>query len=305
MPRIQFSLPDRFAFATDIPIYISHVNQGGHLDNAQLLTLVSEARVRFFKSLGYRESDVAGHPIVVGDMVAQYKSEGFHGETMRVRMLPQDFNRYGFDLVYRMDCADTGREVARGKIGIVFIDRETRRVAVVPEAFTQRLAELKAHGTWRLRPVQPGDMGWVVSRQTVLYTQEYGWNGEFEALAADIASRFIREFDPARERGWIAEMDGQIVGSVFLVKTDPPGTAKLRMLYVEAAARGHGIGSRLVDECLAFARQAGYQRITLWTNSVLADARRLYERAGFQLIEEEPHHSFGHDLIGQVWTRDC
>ncbi|WP_374639589.1 GNAT family N-acetyltransferase [Hydrogenophaga sp.] len=175
----------------------------------------------------------------------------------------------------------------------------------MPEAFTQRLAELKAHGTWRLRPVQPGDMGWVVSRQTVLYTQEYGWNGEFEALAADIASRFIREFDPARERGWIAEMDGQIVGSVFLVKTDPPGTAKLRMLYVEAAARGHGIGSRLVDECLAFARQAGYQRITLWTNSVLADARRLYERAGFQLIEEEPHHSFGHDLIGQVWTRDC
>lgn len=305
MPRIQFSLPDRFAFATDIPIYISHVNQGGHLDNAQLLTLVSEARVRFFKSLGYRESDVAGHPIVVGDMVAQYKSEGFHGETMRVRMLPQDFNRYGFDLVYRMDCADTGREVARGKIGIVFIDRETRRVAVVPEAFTQRLAELKAHGTWRLRPVQPGDMGWVVSRQTVLYTQEYGWNGEFEALAADIASRFIREFDPARERGWIAEMDGQIVGSVFLVKTDTPGTAKLRMLYVESAARGHGIGSRLVDECLAFARQAGYQRITLWTNSVLADASRLYERAGFQLIEEEPHHSFGHDLIGQVWARDC
>ncbi|MCD6666246.1 MAG: GNAT family N-acetyltransferase [Hydrogenophaga sp.] len=100
-------------------------------------------------------------------------------------------------------------------------------------------------------------------------------------------------------------MDGQIVGSVFLVKTDTPGTAKLRMLYVEAAARGHGIGSRLVDECLAFARQAGYQRITLWTNSVLADARRLYERAGFQLIEEEPHHSFGHDLIGQVWARDC
>lgn len=142
MPRIQFSVPDRFAFATDITIYISHVNQGGHLDNAQLLTLVSEARVRFFKSLGYRESDVAGHPIVVGDMVAQYKSEGFHGETMRVRMVPQDFNRYGFDLVYRMDCADSGREVARGKIGIVFIQRETRRVAVIPEAFVQRLAEL-------------------------------------------------------------------------------------------------------------------------------------------------------------------
>ena len=305
MSRIQFALPQAFAFATDIQIYISHVNQGGHLDNAQLLTLVSEARVRFFKSLGYRESDVAGHPIVVGDMVAQYKSEGFHGETMRVRMIPQDFNRYGFDLVYRMDCSDTGREVARGKIGIVFINRETRRVSTVPEAFTQRLARLQEHGTWSLRPVRPGDMGWVVSRQTVLYTQEYGWNGEFEALAADIASRFIREFDPAHERGWIVELDGQVVGSVFLVKTDTPGTAQLRMLYVEPVARGQGIGSRLINACLAFAKEAGYQRITLWTNSVLADARRLYEKAGFRLLEEAPHHSFGHDLIGQVWARDC
>jgi len=142
--RIQFELPERFVFATQIQIYISHVNQGGHLDNAQLLTLVSEARVRFFKSLGYRESDVAGCPIVVGDLVAQYKSEGFHGETMRVRMRPQDFNRYGFDLVYCMDCVDTGREVARGKIGIVFIDRETRRPAPVPPAFLAQLQALEA-----------------------------------------------------------------------------------------------------------------------------------------------------------------
>jgi len=141
--RIQFELPDRFVFATEIQIYISHVNQGGHLDNAQLLTLVSEARVRFFKSLGHKESDVAGCPIVVGDLVAQYKSEGFHGETMRVRMLPQDFNRYGFDLVYCMDHMDTGREVARGKIGIVFIDRQTRAVTPVPPAFLDQLAGLK------------------------------------------------------------------------------------------------------------------------------------------------------------------
>lgn len=142
MPRLQFDLPDRFVFATDIQIYISHVNQGGHLDNAQLLTLVSEARVRFFKSLGYRESNVAGCPIVVGDLVAQYKSEGFHGETMRVRMVPQDFNRYGFDLVYCMDCVDTGREVARGKIGIVFVDLQTRKVAPVPPAFLAQTAQL-------------------------------------------------------------------------------------------------------------------------------------------------------------------
>ena len=144
MPRIQFNLPDHFVFAADIQIYISHVNQGGHLDNAQLLTLVSEARVRFFKSLGYTEGNVAGFPIVVGDMGAQYKSEGFHGETMRVSMVPQDPNKYGFDLVYRMECLDTGREVARGKIGIVFVDRQTRTVALVPEAFWRKVAELKA-----------------------------------------------------------------------------------------------------------------------------------------------------------------
>lgn len=144
MSRIQFALPERFVFATQLPIYISHVNQGGHLDNAQLLTLVSEARVRFFKSLGYRESDVAGCPIVVGDLVAQYKSEGFHGETMRVRMVPMDFNRYGFDLVYCMDCVDTGREVARGKVGIVFIDRATRKPAPLPPAFVAQLGALAA-----------------------------------------------------------------------------------------------------------------------------------------------------------------
>ena len=142
MPRIQITQPDHFVFATDIQIYISHVNQGGHLDNAQLLTLVSEARVRFFKSLGHRESDVAGFPIVVGDIVAQYKSEGFHGETMRVSMVPQDHNRYGFDLAYRMDELNSQREVARGKIGIVFVNRETRRVAPVPASFLAQLKEL-------------------------------------------------------------------------------------------------------------------------------------------------------------------
>lgn len=142
MSRIRFDLPGHFVFATELPIYISHVNQGGHLDNAQLLTLVSEARVRFFKSLGHRESNVAGCPIVVGDLVAQYKSEGFHGETMRVRMAPQDYNRYGFDLVYCMDCVDTGREVARGKVGIVFIDRASRKPAPVPPAFVAQVNAL-------------------------------------------------------------------------------------------------------------------------------------------------------------------
>ncbi|EER58199.1 conserved hypothetical protein [Acidovorax delafieldii 2AN] len=133
MARIVFDLPAHFAFSTEMQIYISHVNQGGHLDNAQLLSLVSEARVRFFQSLGYREADVAGFSTVVGDIVAQYKSEAFHGETLCVEMLPADFNRYGFDLIFRMSEKTQGREVARGKVGIVFVSRAEQRPAPIPE----------------------------------------------------------------------------------------------------------------------------------------------------------------------------
>lgn len=136
-----------------------------------------------------------------------------------------------------------------------------------------------------------------------MYAQEYGWNNEYEALTAEIIARFIREFDPARERCWIAEKDGKVIGSVFIVREDD-STAKLRMLYVEPAARGMGIGGRLVDECLRFARQAGYKKMVLWTNSVLTGARRIYDKAGFELIEETPHRSFGKDLLGQVLARD-
>ncbi|KGD88131.1 MarR family transcriptional regulator [Achromobacter sp. RTa] len=154
-----------------------------------------------------------------------------------------------------------------------------------------------------LRDPLPGDMGLVVANQAVVYAREYGWNAEYEALVAEIVARFIRDFDRSCERCWIAEKDGKMVGSVFVVRQDET-TAKLRLLYVDAGARGLGIGRRLVEECLRFAKQAGYARMALWTNSVLADARRIYEKAGFQLLEEEPHHSFGQDLVGQVWARD-
>jgi len=142
MPRIQLTPAEHYPFVTEIQIYISHVNQGGHLDNAQLLTLVSEARVRFFKSLGYFESGVEGTLIVVGDIVAQYKSEGYHGETMRVEMAAADFNKYGFDLQFRMSEKDTSRDVALGKIGIVFIRPENRKVTPIPEAFMARVQSM-------------------------------------------------------------------------------------------------------------------------------------------------------------------
>ena len=139
MTRIVFDLPPHFGFATDLQIYISHVNQGGHLDNAQLLSLVSEARVRFFQALGYREGHIEGTAVVVSDLVAQYKSEGYHGETLRIEMAATDFNRYGFDLQFRMRELLTGREVALGKTGIVFIDRQSRRVTPIPASMRERL----------------------------------------------------------------------------------------------------------------------------------------------------------------------
>jgi DNA-binding MarR family transcriptional regulator/GNAT superfamily N-acetyltransferase len=163
-------------------------------------------------------------------------------------------------------------------------------------------AQPERKAAYLLRPHQPGDMGWVVQRHGALYHREYGWDMTFEAFVAEVVARFIVNFDPAWEHCWIAEKDGENVGSVFLVRKSRT-VAQLRLLLVDPSARGLGIGTRLVDECIGFARSRGYRKISLWTNNVLLSARRIYEAAGFRLVRREKHRSFGHDLVGEFWER--
>jgi DNA-binding MarR family transcriptional regulator/GNAT superfamily N-acetyltransferase len=151
-----------------------------------------------------------------------------------------------------------------------------------------------------VRPLQPGDLGWVVQRHGAVYAEEYGWDESFEALVAHIVADYVDHRDSSKDNAWIAELDGEPVGCVFCIHDDDQ-TAQLRLLLVEAKARGYGIGARLVDECIRFAADAGYTEMKLWTNDILMSARRIYEAAGFKLVDEERHHSYGHDLAGQTW----
>jgi DNA-binding MarR family transcriptional regulator/GNAT superfamily N-acetyltransferase len=186
-------------------------------------------------------------------------------------------------------------------LGALSEDDQTRLVASM-DAVRDVLTQAPPSTGFVMRAPRPGDLGWIVQRHGALYAQQYGWDESFEALVARIVAEYAEHHDPRREAAWIAEVDGEPAGCVLCTRREDD-VAQLRLLLVEPRARGRGIGARLIEECLRFAQRAGYDRITLWTNDVLHEARRLYERAGFELVESAPHHAFGHDLVEQTWAR--
>jgi DNA-binding MarR family transcriptional regulator/N-acetylglutamate synthase-like GNAT family acetyltransferase len=199
------------------------------------------------------------------------------------------------------DKLDDGSQKAVGTLLRRLTAAEQRRIVGAVQTIETLLGDTEpGRVPYILRPPEPGDMGWVVQRHGSLYAEEYGYDRHFEGLVASIVGTFVEKFDPARERCWIAERDGATVGSVFLVRKSEH-VAKLRLLIVDPAARGLGIGARLVAECVKFARQNGYRKITLWTHSQLNAARHLYREAGFQLVHKQPVHSFGLDLVDETW----
>jgi len=281
----------------------------GALDEGLLQSPFSLTEARVLYELAHRERPTAAELCRDLALDAGYLS----------RIL-QGFAKRG--LVARVPSKDDGRRsllslAAKGRAAFAPLDARSRRENgsllrdLAPAEQARLVAAMQAierllgprtrnDAPCLLRPHQPGDMGWVVHRHGALYAQEHGWDEGFEALVAEIVAKFIAHFDPKKERCWIAEREGEIIGSVFLVKKSKT-VARLRLLLVEPAARGLGLGSRLLEECLRFARQAGYRKITLWTNDVLHAARHLYVKAGFRKVGSERHHSFGHDLVGETW----
>jgi DNA-binding MarR family transcriptional regulator/GNAT superfamily N-acetyltransferase len=290
----------------------SYTRQIGVLSRKFLDTPFSLAEGRVLLELYYRDSSTASAIGQALGLDAGYLS----------RML-RDFSRKG--LIARESSPTDGRQthLRLSKAGRKAFEEveEKQRVAVremlarlspatrpMLIASMQKIERLlgltRAPATpYVLRPHQPGDMGWIIHRQGILYNEEYGWDEHFEALVAEICARFIKNEDPKRERCWVAERDGEIVGAIFCVAKSKT-IAQLRLLYVERSARGLGIGNRLVEECIRFAQRTGYRKMILWTNDVLHSARKIYEAKGFELVKEEKHHSFGCDLVAQTWELD-
>jgi DNA-binding MarR family transcriptional regulator/GNAT superfamily N-acetyltransferase len=288
-----------------------YTRQIGLLGEGFLGSALSLTEARILYELAHRPSTTASELRSSLDLDAGYVS----------RIL-KAFERSG--LVGKSACDRDGRQVllslteagtalfarlnsaSRNEVGTM-LERlskpDRQRLVAAMRAIEQLLGSPPARRVpYLLRPHQPGDMGWIVHRQGLIYAQEYGWDETFEALVAEVTAKFIRDFDAKRERCWIAERDGDVVGSVFLVRKSA-AVAKLRLLYVEPHCRGLGIGRRLVEECADFARRVGYRKISLWTNSILVAARHIYGAAGYRLVKAEPHRSFGHNLVGEIWER--
>jgi DNA-binding MarR family transcriptional regulator/GNAT superfamily N-acetyltransferase len=285
----------------------------GVLDEGLLHTPYSVTEARILFELAQRdETELAGlrrdlrvDAGYMSRIVARLEADGLVTRSRSARdarcqvLTLTDQGRAVFATLDARSAAQVGRLLAR------MPEPVRRRVVAAMDVVRTVLADERPSDVRAvvLRPPGPGDYGWMVARHGALYADEYGWDAAFEGLVARIVGDYVEHHDPAREAAWIAEVDGEPAGCVFCVARDAT-TAQLRILLVEPRFRGLGIGTRLVDQCLQFARQAGYRSITLWTNDVLVSARRIYEAAGFTLVDEEPHHSFGHDLVGQHWARD-
>jgi DNA-binding MarR family transcriptional regulator/GNAT superfamily N-acetyltransferase len=279
--------------------------RGKYLDTPYSLT---EARILF--ELGQRDaSEVTDlrHAVDIdagylSRILSRFESDGLIGRQRSA----EDGRRQVIWLT------DSGRSVVAGLDGrsaaqtgdmlSAVRDDDRRRLLDAMHVITDVLSEAPHPRGYLLRAPQPGDMGWVVQRNGAVYAEEFGWDASYEALVARIVADYVDHRDPEAEAAWIAEVDGSPAGCVFCVRENAT-TARLRLLLVEPWARGLGIGGRLVEEVLRFARRAGYSDITLWTNDVLVEARRIYQRAGFTLDNESRHHRFGHDLVGQNWSR--
>lgn len=280
----------------------------GVLDEGHLKSRFSLAEVRVLYELAHRDRPLAGDLARDLGLDAGYLSRmlrGFRERGLLARTVSREDARQS-----RLGLTRKGRrtfdplerrsnQAVAAMLGPLTGAGRTRLTAAI-SAIRDLLDPLPAgEALYTLRSHRPGDMGWVIQQHGLLYAREYGWDERFEALVAEIAARFIQQFDPQRERCWIADRGGEAVGSVFLVK-ESAETARLRLLLVEPSARGAGLGSRLVDECIAFARQAGYRSIVLWTQSILHAAQHIYRKAGFQLAHEEQHSEFGIPLTAQT-----
>lgn len=282
----------------------------GVLDEGLVDTELSLTEARVLYELAHRSGPTAGEICreleldagYVSRMVRRFSKEGYltsARSSADARRAHLHLSAKGRRLFRRLN--DKQNEAVRALLAQRSPDaRRTVLASLVTAEHALASATSPRPTAFTVRTHRVGDLGWVVWRHGVLYAQEFGWNERFEGLVAQVVAEFVDHFDPKCERCWIAEREGAPIGSVFLVKKSP-SVAKLRLLLVEPSARGLGVGHRLVDECIGFAKRAGYRRITLWTNNVLHSARRIYEAAGFLLTEEEPHKRFGPPLVGQTW----